>query len=457
MLISGFGTLETAIEAVRAGRVRLRQQAVQHRRDQGHRRSRAGAGGAGGVGATAAQRTRVAPEGLLGRSAPMLEVYKQIARAADSSVPVLIQGESGTGKELVARAIHSHGRRSSRPFVAVNCGAIAETLLDSELFGHARGAFTGAIADRRGLVRAGRRRHDVPRRDRRDVTRAAGQAAARARGVAKFARSAQHGVLSVAGADHRRDQRRSRAGGGRGPLPPGSLLPPRRHRHRGAAAARAACRHPAAHCTLSRERRARAPDAASTIAPEALEALTAIRAGPETSASSRTRSSGWCVFSRGDVIEVADLPAGHPIARPGARGRTVHRPADARRARTSIPDARAEGRGRKPQPRRRRSWASIGERSIGWPSASGSSCATDDAVRVALCAIRCSQARCIPRFRTSVPETRYLVRKASMNVEPAVLFRAPRIAHRVAQLHQSRDVTRVIHAFSVPSGPPPKR
>ena len=81
----------------------------------------------------------------------MLEVYKQIARAADSAVPVLIQGESGTGKELVARAIHAHGRRASRPFVAVNCGAIAETLLESELFGHTRGSFTGAVADRRGF------------------------------------------------------------------------------------------------------------------------------------------------------------------------------------------------------------------------------------------------------------------------------------------------------------------
>ncbi len=88
---------------------------------------------------------------LVGRSPAMLEIYKIIARVSDSSASVLITGESGTGKELISRAIHTHGNRQHAPFVAVNCGALTETLLESELFGHVKGAFTGAISNKRGL------------------------------------------------------------------------------------------------------------------------------------------------------------------------------------------------------------------------------------------------------------------------------------------------------------------
>ena len=90
--------------------------------------------------------------GFLGESPPMREVYSIIERVAASSVDVLVTGETGTGKELVARAIHAGSRRSAGPFVPVDCGAIPDALLESELFGHERGAFTGADARRMGLV-----------------------------------------------------------------------------------------------------------------------------------------------------------------------------------------------------------------------------------------------------------------------------------------------------------------
>jgi DNA-binding NtrC family response regulator len=86
-----------------------------------------------------------------GKSPRMLEVYKLVARVAPSTATVLVVGESGTGKELVARAIHSRSQRTARPFVPVNCTALTESLLESELFGHARGAFTGAVSAKRGL------------------------------------------------------------------------------------------------------------------------------------------------------------------------------------------------------------------------------------------------------------------------------------------------------------------
>jgi serine/threonine-protein kinase PknK len=91
--------------------------------------------------------------GLIGTSAPMRRVYSVIDRVKETDIPVLLTGESGTGKEVVARAIHQAGPRAKRPFIGVNCGAIPANLLESELFGSVRGAFTGADRDRRGLFR----------------------------------------------------------------------------------------------------------------------------------------------------------------------------------------------------------------------------------------------------------------------------------------------------------------
>jgi len=91
----------------------------------------------------------VAPE-LIGCDPRMIEIYKAVGAVASSRTPVLIRGETGTGKELVARMIHQNGANPDAPFVAVNCTAVPEPLLESELFGHVRGAFTGAVADRKG-------------------------------------------------------------------------------------------------------------------------------------------------------------------------------------------------------------------------------------------------------------------------------------------------------------------
>ena len=95
---------------------------------------------------------------------PVMEMVRQVA-PLDS--PVLLLGETGAGKEVIANAIHYSSPRKDGPFIKVNCGAIPETLLDSELFGHEKGAFTGAVSSEKRPVRTGRQRHDLPGRNRR--------------------------------------------------------------------------------------------------------------------------------------------------------------------------------------------------------------------------------------------------------------------------------------------------
>src|SRR5438270_5864591 len=156
ILITGFGTLEAAVEASREGAwdfiskpFKVEEVVAAVRRALERVRAPEVEGAGASPPETPSSRHERAT--LVGRAPAMIELYKEIARVAPSRSTVLIVGESGTGKELVARSIHKHSPRSSRPFIPVNCGAFTETLLESELFGYIRGAFTGAGADRKGL------------------------------------------------------------------------------------------------------------------------------------------------------------------------------------------------------------------------------------------------------------------------------------------------------------------
>src|ERR1051325_9858864 len=153
ILVTGFGTLDSAVEAARESAwdfiskpfkvqevVAIARRALEHDRNIG-----------GADRGPEQLSARYEQGGLLGRSPVMIGLYKEIARVAPTRSTILIVGESGAGKELVARSIHQHSTRSTGPFVAINCGALTETLLEAELFGHVRGAFTGAVSDRKGL------------------------------------------------------------------------------------------------------------------------------------------------------------------------------------------------------------------------------------------------------------------------------------------------------------------
>jgi DNA-binding NtrC family response regulator len=154
IIMTGFGTVDTAVEAMKLGAVDFvqkpffRDELLMRVRSATERRQLARQ-------VDLLQR-QVDPPGslaaLIGNSPAMQRVKELIPRAAAATGTVLITGETGTGKELVARAIHTAGARGSRPFVALNCAALTESLLENELFGHVRGAFTGAAAARAGLI-----------------------------------------------------------------------------------------------------------------------------------------------------------------------------------------------------------------------------------------------------------------------------------------------------------------
>jgi DNA-binding NtrC family response regulator len=155
ILVTGFGTLDAAVKASRDGAwdfiskpFKVEEVIAAARRALERTEKTDGDVNPPALRAASSDYENI---GLLGRSPVMIELYKEIARVAPTRSTVLISGESGTGKELVAQAVHKHSARSDGPFIPVNCGALTETLLETELFGHARGAFTGAVGERKGL------------------------------------------------------------------------------------------------------------------------------------------------------------------------------------------------------------------------------------------------------------------------------------------------------------------
>ena len=130
---------------------------------------------------------------VVGHSARMRAIFDFVKVVSRSDSSVIITGESGTGKEVIANLLHHQSRRRHQPFVAVSCALFSENLIETELFGHERGAFTGAIKDKPGRFETGAGRHAVPRRHRRRAAVDAGEAAARASRTGRSSGSAARG------------------------------------------------------------------------------------------------------------------------------------------------------------------------------------------------------------------------------------------------------------------------
>ena len=294
---------------------------------------------------------------LVGRHPKMVRLYEMIAQVAQTHATVLVTAESGTGKELVARAIHNQSPRRDQPFVAVNLAAIPDTLLESELFGHEKGAFTGAHSPQARQVRAGPRRDALPRRGRQPAGRSPGQAAARAP-AARDRAARRHPHHPGGRARHRGHQHRP-APGHPGPrVPRGPLLPPARGADRRPAAARAQERHPGLWPPTSSEstrRSSRRTSAASRRG--ALLALDGYDWPGNVRELENIIERSVALATR-PVIGLDDLPLDLAMNEvdPGPRGGggPAHPQGRARPLRAGLRAAGARARGLEPEPRRAR-------------------------------------------------------------------------------------------------------
>ena len=274
-------------------------------------------------------RAELAKEGIseviVGRSVQMLRLLDRVNTIAPSHAPVLLQGESGTGKELVARALHERGARRGKAFVAVNCAAFPETLLEAELFGHERGAFTGAVKKRDGRFRAAH-----------GGTLLLDEVAEMSLPAqAKLLRVLQEGVIEPLGTNEsvRVDvrvisatNRNLKERGQRGPVSRGPLLPAERPQRRHPAAARAQGRPAAAGAVLSQEARKDGQRRAAPLAGGVDGAIAVRVPGQRPPAGARHPARAWCWPSDSD-IDIQHLPrdiahagdvvlTGSPLPRP---------------------------------------------------------------------------------------------------------------------------------------------
>ncbi len=297
--------------------------------------------------------------------------------SADSDASVLVTGESGTGKELVARALHRRSGRRDGPFVAINCAALPETLLESELFGHDRGAFTDARTARDGPVRAGQRRHAVPRRDRRAAARLQPKLlrALQEREVRPVGgeRGGARSTRAIIAATNRDLETRGRGG----PLPRDLFYRLNVIQIDAAAAARPRQRRPAPRPALPRAARAAArASRCAGISPAAAERLLAY-AWPGNVRELQNCIERAVALARYDEIAVEDLPESDPRRAPAVAivlaERRPGRAGAAGGGRAPLHPARPRSDRRQQVRSPRESSASTARRSTGSSSATGRS------------------------------------------------------------------------------------